>query len=48
MFAGAFACLATSAPPSYAHAPFVVNQTAQPREITATWLLKHRSLATAI
>jgi hypothetical protein len=40
VFVGAFACLATSAPPSYAHAPFVVNQTSQPREITATWLLR--------
>jgi hypothetical protein len=40
VFAGAFACLATSAPDQYVHAPYVVNQTAQPREITATWLLR--------
>jgi hypothetical protein len=40
VFAGAFACLATSAPPDFAHAPFVVNQTSRPREITATWLLR--------
>jgi hypothetical protein len=40
VFVGAFACLATSPLPDYAHAAFVVNQTRQPREITATWLLK--------
>jgi hypothetical protein len=38
VFAGALACLATAAPYYYEHAPYVVNQTAQPREITATWL----------
>jgi hypothetical protein len=40
VFAGAFACLATSAPDAYPRAPYLVNQTAQPRQITATWLLR--------
>jgi hypothetical protein len=37
---GAFACLATTGTPSVPQGAFLVNQTSQPREITATWLLR--------
>jgi len=37
---GAAACLATSAPPSWAHYPFFVNHTTQSETVTFTWLLR--------
>jgi hypothetical protein len=37
---GALACLATSAPPTFDHHPFFLNQTTEPRAITVTRLLK--------
>jgi hypothetical protein len=37
---GAIACLATSAPPSWEHYPYFVNQTADSRTVTFTWLLR--------
>jgi hypothetical protein len=37
---GAAACLATSAPPGYEHAPFLFNGTSTSREVRITWLLR--------
>ncbi len=37
---GAFACLATSGPPEFPHAPFLVNQTSAVQPVRLTWLLR--------
>lgn len=37
---GAAGCLATSAPPSYSHQPFLLNATPTPATVTVTWLLR--------
>ncbi len=37
---GAFACLATSALPSFWHAPYFANLSEQPQEVTLTWLVR--------
>ena len=37
---GAVACLATSAPPSWVHKPFLFNATAGPANVRVTWLLR--------
>jgi hypothetical protein len=42
---GAFACLATSAPLRYPHAPFLLNRLDEPARLRLTWVLKAASCA---
>ena len=37
---GALACLATSAPPTYAHNPFLFNRTTTATDVRITWVLR--------
>jgi hypothetical protein len=43
---GAAACLATSAPPSWMHWPFLVNRTSADTAVTVTWVLKRITCGT--